>query len=113
MLSFLRLTSFSLLLLILPSSLVVAREIVFPPVVPLQANNGRGQYRSSVNDEKQSFLDLDKFAGLTTFSNLPWVHCLSDEKDIEGYDIAFVGAPFDTATTGRPGTRYGPTGIRL
>lgn len=110
MLTSLRLTSS--LLLLLPSSLV-AREIVFPPVAPLQANNGHGQYRSSVNDEKQAFLDLDRFAGLTTFSNLPWVHCLSEETDIEKYDIAFLGAPFDTATTGRPGTRYGPTGIRL
>ncbi|KAK5465276.1 hypothetical protein LTS15_001839 [Exophiala xenobiotica] len=96
---------------LLPTSLV-AREIVFPPVAPLQANE-HGQYRSSVNDEKQAFSDFEKFAGLTTFSNLPWVHCLSPEADVEKYDIAFLGAPFDTATTGRPGTRFGPTGIRL
>lgn len=28
-------------------------------------------------------------------------------------DIAFLGAPFDTGTTGRPGARFGPGGIRL
>jgi len=110
----LRLTSFlGLFLLLCSSSVVVAREIVFPPLAPLQANNGHAQYRSSFNNEKQSLVDLDKFAGLTTFSNLPWVHCLSEEADVEKYDIAFLGAPFDTATTGRPGTRYGPSGIRL
>ena len=96
---------------LLPTSLV-AREIVFPPVAPLQANEP-GQYRSSVNNERQAFFEFEKFAGLTTFSNLPWVHCLSPDTDVEKYDIAFLGAPFDTATTGRPGTRFGPTGIRL
>ena len=52
-----------------------------------------------------------KYAGLTTFANLPWTHCLSEDA-VEPYDIAFLGAPFDTATTGRPGARFGPTGIR-
>ena len=28
------------------------------------------------------------------------------------YDIAVLGAPFDTATTYRPGARFGPGGIR-
>src|SRR5579875_461240 len=29
-----------------------------------------------------------------------------------GYDIVFVGAPFDGGTTNRPGTRFGPQAIR-
>jgi len=29
-----------------------------------------------------------------------------------GYDIVFVGAPFDGGTTNRPGTRFGPRAIR-
>lgn len=28
------------------------------------------------------------------------------------YDIAFIGAPFDTGTSYRPGARFGPSGIR-
>lgn len=52
-----------------------------------------------------------KFAGLTTFANLPYVHCL-DESGSEKYDIAVLGAPFDTGVTARPGARFGPNGIR-
>ncbi|KAK4949927.1 hypothetical protein LTR10_011769 [Elasticomyces elasticus] len=103
-------------LLCLPCELV-AREIVFPALVPQQANHygsshGPSEYRP-FNSKKDSLAEFEKYSGLTTFSNLPWVHCLSPEKDVEKYDIAFLGAPFDTATTGRPGTRFGPTGIRL
>jgi hypothetical protein len=41
-----------------------------------------------------------KFSGLSTYANLPYVHCLSAEKDgeIEDYDIAILGAPFDTVS---------------
>lgn len=97
--------------------MVAAREIVFPGMIPQQANHyGSGHDNSGYrpfNTEKDALAEFEKYAGLTTFSNLPWVHCLSPEEDVEKYDIAFLGAPFDTATTGRPGTRFGPTGIRL
>jgi agmatinase len=33
-------------------------------------------------------------------------------KDLAGVDVAVVGVPFDTATTNRPGTRFGPRAIR-
>ena len=33
------------------------------------------------------------FSGITTFAKLPWVQCLSKDKD-ESFDIAFLGAPF-------------------
>lgn len=87
-------------------SLSLARDIVFPPVLAEAAN----QHVLGVDfeDERTTF----KYAGLQTFANLPWVHCLSPEKDVEKYDIAFLGAPFDTGTTGRPGARFGPSGIR-
>lgn len=52
-----------------------------------------------------------KFAGLTTFANTPYVHCLNKEGN-ELYDIAILGAPFDTGVTARPGARFGPSGIR-
>ncbi|KAF5316286.1 hypothetical protein D9619_006812 [Psilocybe cf. subviscida] len=47
------------------------------------------------------------FSGITTFAKLPWVQCLTREKDIP-FDIAFIGAPFDTGTSYRPGARFGP-----
>lgn len=34
-------------------------------------------------------------------------------KDVAGADVAVVGIPFDLATTGRPGSRYGPRAVRL
>lgn len=34
-------------------------------------------------------------------------------KDVAQADVAVVGIPFDLATTGRPGSRYGPRGVRL
>jgi len=77
------------------------------------------------------------FSGITTFAKLPWVQCLTKEKDVP-FDIAFIGAPFvcrippdafprtsdhidvccclfrtqDTGTSYRPGARFGPAGIR-
>lgn len=51
------------------------------------------------------------FSGITTFARLPWVQCLGKEKN-EDFDIAFLGAPFDTGTSYRPGARFGPAGIR-
>lgn len=33
-------------------------------------------------------------------------------KDVAGADVAVVGIPFDLATTGRPGSRYGPRAMR-
>lgn len=33
-------------------------------------------------------------------------------RDLAGVDVAVWGVPLDTATTNRPGTRFGPAGIR-
>ncbi|KAI0314699.1 agmatinase [Amylostereum chailletii] len=51
------------------------------------------------------------FSGITTFAKLPWVQCLGKERNVP-FDIAFIGAPFDTGTSYRPGARFGPSGIR-
>lgn len=51
------------------------------------------------------------FSGITTFAKLPWVQCLGKDRDAT-FDIAFIGAPFDTGTSYRPGARFGPAGIR-
>lgn len=33
-------------------------------------------------------------------------------RDLTGVDVAVTGIPFDLATTARPGTRFGPAGVR-
>ncbi|KAF7507110.1 hypothetical protein GJ744_010923 [Endocarpon pusillum] len=85
----------------------VAREITFPPVAAIPSN---GQSILSTADDL--LVEALKFSGLSTFANVPFVHCLSNDQDVEKYDIAILGAPFDTATTARPGARFGPHGIR-
>jgi agmatinase len=44
-----------------------------------------------------------------TFAGVPRT---SLETLNDGYDVVFVGAPFDGGTTNRPGTRFGPQAIR-
>ncbi|KAI2614876.1 arginase family protein [Hypoxylon sp. NC1633] len=65
-------------------------------------------------DDNVNIVTGSQFRGLTTYANLPYINCLSDEE-AEGkkYDIAILGAPFDTGVTARPGARYGPRGIRI
>ncbi|KAL8730548.1 MAG: hypothetical protein Q9166_004002 [cf. Caloplaca sp. 2 TL-2023] len=50
------------------------------------------------------------FSGISTFGRLPYFPCLASDE--EQFDIAFIGAPFDTGTSYRPGARFGPSGIR-
>lgn len=69
---------------------VLAREITFPPVAGIQhpiIGFGVG--------EDSSTLDISQMlSGITTFANLPYVHCLAnDGEDVEKYDIAVLGAP--------------------
>jgi hypothetical protein len=49
-----------------------------------------------------NFIDVttdSEFFGLGTFANVPYVNCLKpDESDGGRYDIAILGAPFDTVS---------------
>src|SRR5688572_5384427 len=47
-----------------------------------------------------------RYTGVRTFARCPHV------TDPDGVDVAVVGIPFDTATSRRPGARYGPEAIR-
>jgi agmatinase len=53
--------------------------------------------------------ELPHFAGINTFLKAPYVE---DVRTCGEYDIAILGVPFDGGTTYRPGTRFGPQGIR-
>jgi agmatinase len=54
--------------------------------------------------------DIVPYGGINTFAHLPHVFCLSQPS--ETFDIALIGAPFDTATSYRPGARFGPRALR-
>ena len=49
------------------------------------------------------------YAGLLTFGGLPYTE---DPAELEGMDVAVVGAPMDDLVSDRPGTRFGPRAIR-
>lgn len=99
-------------LLALTAGLSNAREITFPPVAGMQMPLTDNGYDTDANNRDSDITQV-MFAGLTTYANLPYVHCLAgDEENVEPYDIAILGAPFDTGVTARPGARYGPKGIR-
>jgi hypothetical protein len=49
---------------------------------------------------------IPRFAGIRTFMREPHT------TDLAGVDAAVYGIPFDTATTYRTGTRFGPEAIR-
>ena len=51
-------------------------------------------------------LKVPRYAGLTTFARLPRL------EDVDDYDVAVVGVPFDCGVTYRPGARFGPSAIR-
>ncbi|OCK90306.1 arginase family protein [Cenococcum geophilum 1.58] len=82
-----------------------ARDIIFPPIAGYQQNFIREFGGIDISTGSA-------FSGLTTFANLPYVHCLAEGKKVEKFDIAILGAPFDTGVTARPGARFGPGGIR-
>src|SRR4051794_12366142 len=50
--------------------------------------------------------EIPRFAGVRTFMRAPHT------TDLAGVDAAVYGIPFDTATTYRTGTRFGPEAIR-
>jgi agmatinase len=47
-----------------------------------------------------------RFTQISTYGRLPV------EKNLDGVKAAFVGVPFDDATSYRPGARFGPMGVR-
>ena len=53
--------------------------------------------------------ELPHFAGINTFLKAPYVEDVARCGD---YDVVVMVAPLDSGTTYRPGTRFGPQGIR-
>ena len=64
----------------------------------------------SINDRSMTLFRRGRW-GMQggTFIGVPF---LEDMRELGGQDVVFVGAPLDTGTTFRPGTRFGPQAIR-
>ena len=59
--------------------------------------------------EDRSRGEKPHFAGINTFLKAPYVE---NVRDVGKYDAAVLGVPFDGGATFRPGTRFGPQGVR-
>ncbi|MDX1517364.1 MAG: agmatinase [Woeseiaceae bacterium] len=68
----------------------------------LKDGNDRALVRESLYGTKPE----PTYAGVTSFMRRKY------SKDFDGVDVAVTGIPFDTATTNRPGARFGPRSIR-
>lgn len=53
--------------------------------------------------------DKPDYAGLLTYAGLPYTQ---DPAELNGVDVAIVGAPTDDLVSDRPGARFGPRAIR-
>jgi agmatinase len=53
--------------------------------------------------------ELPHYAGINTFMKAPY---LEDVRRCGEFDVAVLGVPLDAGTTYRPGTRFGPQGMR-
>ena len=51
-------------------------------------------------------VQVPRYAGFATFARLPRL------EDVDGFDCAVVGVPFDTGVSYRPGARFGPAYVR-
>src|SRR5919202_2982703 len=53
--------------------------------------------------------DKPDYAGLLTYGGLPYTQ---DPNELQGVDVAIVGAPTDDLVSDRPGARFAPRSIR-
>jgi agmatinase len=78
-------------------SATLAHEL---PQHPLLAAAGQASmFASSGRDENVDIVTGSRFRGLKTFANMPYAECYSDDATDGTYDIAVMGAPFDTVST--------------
>ena len=69
-----------------------ARDITFPSVSGIERLQ-----QPVTNDDGVDIITGSDFSGLMTFANLPYANCFT-ASDISAYDIAILGAPFDTVS---------------
>jgi agmatinase len=60
-------------------------------------------------DRWREYGEKPEYAGLLTFSEVPYTE---DPGELQGADVAIVGAPTDDLVSDRPGARFAPRAIR-
>lgn len=77
--------------LLLPLS-TIARDITFPLLSGIERLQ-----QPMTDDDGVDIITGSDFSGLMTFANLPYANCFG-ASDMDAYDIAIIGAPFDTVS---------------
>ena len=75
-------------------SFTTARDITFPPV--FRADSHQTSFGNNLDDI--DIVSGQQFSGLTTYASVPYLRCFDENVDVQKYDIAFLGAPFDTVS---------------
>ena len=60
-------------------------------------------------DRWREYGEKPDYAGLLTYGGQPYTE---DPRELQGVDVAIVGAPTDDLVSDRPGARFGPRAIR-
>ncbi|OCH90617.1 Arginase/deacetylase [Obba rivulosa] len=110
--------------MLLPSASLCIALFAFLDGVIAQQESLAGTNYPQVFDEGVDFTQLfspklthierwsqTSWNGLVTFARSNPLRCFGVDSAIP-FDVAVLGAPFDTATSYRPGARFGPNGIR-
>jgi len=66
----------------------------------------RGGDHALLRDDLYGTTPEPTYAGALSFMRRKYT------RDLKGVDVVVTGVPLDTATTNRPGTRFGPRAIR-
>jgi len=98
------------------SSLVLTRLVAISSLIcGVVANPIQTASHYPISSGEPAEYDLEpsakySFSGITTFYHLSSAQCLTDQGSSQ--DVLIFGLPFDTATSFRTGTRFGPNAIR-
>ncbi len=66
-----------------------------------------GSPQTAIGDDSAD-ADMPLYGAISTFMQLPF----TTDINASGAEVVVTGVPFDMATSGRPGSRFGPQGIR-
>ncbi|MEM8842534.1 MAG: agmatinase [Pseudomonadota bacterium] len=66
----------------------------------------RSDYAFTADNNRTATHDEQMYSGALSFCRRRYA------RDLSGVDLAVVGVPFDTATSNRPGCRFGPRAVR-
>jgi len=87
--------------MIAPANLIALAFFLNILIAISHITDGVKQYGSQhllVDNQIREVVSDDEFFGLGTFANLPYLNCLSPSTEGGRYDIAIIGAPFDTVS---------------